>query len=505
MARPTKKDVLDELVDRATAKIEANAAAVSDLPPAATEASLAENEMNTPLDQALLFDIFTYCENECAARGDGVQYYIYRDNALLSMKHHPYSWERLQGDFGAGNYRVQAKSVTTGSYLKQQRKMVLAPEGETVEPEASSTFSFQEQPAQAQQPSSPTLAETLALLRNLQDDAEAKRSAGTDKLLATIAAITAAASPIITSLIAGRQEKPGIDPMFQMIIENMREQNRMQLEQMNRTVDELRRTAEASKTPKGPDPFEFLGKLQDAEDRGYKRALQMTELVDEKAEKRAIEISTGQEKEKEDQSVTSTIIKHVGPVVAEALFKHQQAQQQPAHGTEAQTPRPQAPVLLNPPRSNPGGQAGRPASQVSGQGRPVMPQPQPATPAASDPAEAIKLARIAKEREDMAKTVKSALSSMQNTAPLTGEVPMKEKILHMLTPHIADCLMARTEAEEAAKGCLKILSDAGISKAAALESVTIADLEAQAKRHGLPAFLVVPWFKKLLTALAQAN
>jgi hypothetical protein len=74
----------------------------------------------TTIEDIAEFDLFDFCENEFVKKGDFVEYTIKKNGSTIGFKKHPYSWERIQKEFGGGRYNVLAKSMLTGRIVKRQ-------------------------------------------------------------------------------------------------------------------------------------------------------------------------------------------------------------------------------------------------------------------------------------------------------------------------------------------------------------------------------------------------
>jgi hypothetical protein len=69
-------------------------------------------------------DVFDFCNN-LIQRGRVPIYTIKKNGYFLTTKPHPYSWTELQTEHGPGHYKVMAKDMNTGKYIKQQTQMVM--------------------------------------------------------------------------------------------------------------------------------------------------------------------------------------------------------------------------------------------------------------------------------------------------------------------------------------------------------------------------------------------
>src|SRR5271155_4100001 len=83
-------------------------------------------------------DIFVDAFRKAQQKGDAVRFYIYKNSQFTTIKTHPYSWERLQKEYGEGHYRIIAKSVKNGQNVMVQSELVgdpnpVKPEEEIIE------------------------------------------------------------------------------------------------------------------------------------------------------------------------------------------------------------------------------------------------------------------------------------------------------------------------------------------------------------------------------------
>jgi hypothetical protein len=71
------------------------------------------------------FDIFADVGDKLTRAGDRISYTIKRDGDFIAGAiKHPFSWDRVQKEYGGGTYQVIARSTNKGGYIKSQTRNV---------------------------------------------------------------------------------------------------------------------------------------------------------------------------------------------------------------------------------------------------------------------------------------------------------------------------------------------------------------------------------------------
>lgn len=464
------------------------------LPTPQTEERLEAQEFQSPLADDDL-DIFAWVERHIERTGDGVRYYVYRNNELLTTLSHPCSWEEIQSKLGGGHFRVQAKSATTGSYLKQERKSLAEP---LLNRERASSVYEESAP----EPQAPMVDQTLAYMMKMEEmrradarEAEERReearrrdeerraqeakekAASQQTLLATIAGIL---TPVIQQVLAPKHHE---NPETKMMLEFLKETTRTQGEQMKEMMGELRRLAEGPKD-KGMTTFELMKQLREAEKDGFERAKTMFDMIEVKAEERAEVLS---EKGGEDSDdLAKTLIKSFAPAVGPLL---------------AQAARPELPAPVTEHRAN------------------VTPLPvRQAAPVQARPAQTAPRANLPKTVEvtgTPVNTVKPGSPIPQSRVGRGGAASpggssdeaslLRKRIEEIATPLFGNRLIEMGNTgqvyppEAMAQEVIQACGAAGIPRDQ-LAAFRLADLHEIIRKHGLPES-VHPWFNQVYAHL----
>lgn len=470
-------------------------------------------------------DIFGYAERHIERNGDGVKYYVYLNNEMAGVIPHPCSWEQIQKQFGGGSFRIQAKSVSTGAYIRQERKVLAEPRGEE-EPQAGLNFdaptglpSYDPAPV-APASTGTSLTEVLTLMTTMQEREEARRREERqrdedrrreerEQRNDFVKTIIAAVSPLLPSLIAPKEK----DNSSKLILDFMREQNRQQADQLNRVLEEMRNLQ--NRAPQGPAPHEQIKMLAEAEERGFKRASEMYDLVEEKAEAKAERMAESQGDGEE--SMTETLVKSLAPALGSALLAGKIGQ--PVAQPQAALPSPRAPQPASAPAparaqvkpAQPKGPQTRPANAPARSVIQGLPRVATAKPEAASATEASAPTLRVVEAELVGETPaaspaapgseeRPAAASVENRVDLSPEerASLQQIIVNTITPILGEKFLemqskqqeipAATVAEES----LKVLAHQGITLEQVLSVFTREEFDALVRGYGLPASLH-PW------------
>lgn len=298
-----------------------------DLPDLDEEEELEEEE-EREIESGIPTNIFDLCHNLIDTKGEVVSYEIQKNSQFVAKKPHPYSWEQVQKEFGAGHYRVIARSERTKQYLKQETKFV-------AEPAAQEEKTSVAEAVRAAMP--PTIdpfdniAKMATLLKSLTPPppppVEDKSSAMMMTFMQTMMQMNQQATASTQTMMMEMQKSN------QTLIERL---DRSQKE----TLDKLEaKLAAGSGKEKGLDAIALLKLVQDAEKRGQENYARLDEL----AEKRARQMN-GNDEDKEPETMTDKLIKSVLPAVSSALSQPRQVQAQPPQVVQ------RPPVRAVPPR-----------------------------------------------------------------------------------------------------------------------------------------------------------
>jgi len=267
-------------------------------------------------------NVFDFCA-PLVEKGDVIEYDIEQNGSFKATKPHPYSWDQVQREFGAGQYRIQAKSALTRQYRKQETRYVAAP------PKDENKTSILDQVKAALPPEKDpfdTVAKTVALIKSMTPPppppVEDKSSAMMIQFMQTI-----------------MQMQQSTQSATQTMMLEMQKSTSALIERLDNSQKEALAKIEAKLSVAQPKEknigaIELLTLMQNAEQRGMKNYLMIEELAEKKARNMG-----GDE---EPESATSRLIKSVIPAVTAALSK---PTAQPAVAQRQVAPRSTRPVV----------------------------------------------------------------------------------------------------------------------------------------------------------------
>lgn len=387
------------------------------------------------------FDVFIEPAQEVIAKQGSPRFRIKKDGQFLVTVNHPYSWDRLQQEHGGGFYSVTCINQK-GQAVKTQSQTVAEPQ-EPKEEEDPTGFGFSQASGSGGSNSMSEFMKFATFLKMFMGDKEAKTQA------ATIAQAT-----------AGTESTKVI---FQMMQENSKNSQQMFLEMMKMNQETAKAISEnttkmiqsmndkfekiVSKKDDGVSVHQYHKELRDAEDRGYDKAMKITELIEKKADERAVEKAELMSAEEGDGSLMSSLAKNILPIISKGL----EAQSEAAKAAQTQH---QARQILNPP---PQQLRPLPPQFVPGQQPPPQQQQQPARRQAPTPEQQAALKRR-----------------------------KQEYVLSKVLEPIAEGLGSEKEPFEVASTCLKILGQDKITAKDVVDIFSSQDIIEIARQIGLP-------------------
>ena len=281
-------------------------------------------------------DVFRDAWLKAQTKNDTPQFYIYKNGTWIANRPYPYSWEKLQGEYGAGHYRIVAKSTINGQNLMIQSQLVGDPNEYTgqkeeieteVDPVQSNPFAF------------------LTAMSQVQERAETKAAQIASQQTALVTQMMQA---MFQAQAQAQVQQAQAQQQFQMMLMEMQKQNQAVAAENNKLVIGLLTQKPQTVPDTGIKPAEMLKLLQEERKAAKEEAKNNYELIDRKAEALAeIKAEALAGTSDEDESLTKTIIKGVVPVFAEAIKKGSIGVQgiQPGSVPQAQVPQlPRLPV-----------------------------------------------------------------------------------------------------------------------------------------------------------------
>lgn len=319
-----------------------------DLPDLDQVETLNEEEENEIAD-GVKVNVFDYCASKFPE--DMIEYDIDRNGSFVAMKTHPYSWEKLQQEFGEGRYRVQAKSGISRVYRKQETRFVAAPVKSREEKETTIADAIR---AAAPPPVNQfdELAKVATLIKSLSPPPVAPPEDKSGSMMMEF-------MKIMMETNSKAQEN------VTRMMDKLQENTTKLIEKMDSNTKDMFTRLEAKigagneKKEKSLDALQVMAMLQKAEEKGFNNYQKIDELAERKAGR-----MNGSDEEKEPTTATERLIGAALPAITAALAAKPQQPQIPLN-------RPQPPRQMRPANQVPNPPAAR-------QGQ--RPQPQPVNP-----------------------------------------------------------------------------------------------------------------------------
>jgi hypothetical protein len=454
------------------------------------------------------FDIFRDLTGEWLEKNakQPVYYVIYRDSRsnYVAERYPPYSWAKLQQEFGAGYYIVIAKERGTNRVVIQQPRLVedfksTEKQSESrKEPEVSAQdigrildeklSVYRPKEPQSQQPS---ITELLTLVFSLQEKAVARQPQGSDSALIGNIINLVQAQNEKSSQTAQDQSRLMIE-MFTKMSENtnnvvraINENQQKMFEKMNERIESVAK--EMSKSNKVSSdmiytPQQIIEMQQKAQQTGFEMWSRLETMADAKARQR-IEImesiKTEEIEETKPKPLGERMFESMMPALATVLTQlgRQQAigaPVQPVQQLRSLPPNNVRPIqAVRPPQ-----QARQPEQARPKQSAPVKKPPQPVKPKEDDlPSVDFEEINEPKSKDYM-------------------ENPKFQSYIGILQPILVEAWAAKNTIEQTGEKLIESLKTQGVSLVDFLENVPFEDVE-----DALSEFNLTPdifsWLKEL--------
>lgn len=510
-----KQEKIEELASKAARKALAARPKIDDIiedDDAFEEFSVGE----TPnIEEISEFDIFDFCENEFVKKGDFVEYTIKKNGATIGFKKHPFSWEKIQKEFGGGRYNVLAKSTLTGRIVKRQSMPVedLQTDGRANNHGGFNPADLVQQIAEVVKPKDdgPNFMELFTLMQSQQEKARQEADRAADRARAESEKQT-------STLVQLMQQNTLM--MLEMMKATKKEDSTVQLAQLiqafadkmenrfERTIDKIQAQQSSSKSEFGL--LEVLKLQQDAQDKGFKLYSQLNSIAEAKAEEKLELIEeyreTGGGGSTEKKTMTDTLIETILPTVAGALAKQGQAQPQAARPKQVAQQR--RAVSPRPTQQNPNAFGQRTQTSPVQAGGQVQAQ---RTQAPSSKVGTVGGTGIGQNNQstknsvglpkaNFPKVVEKTVSTPVNV-PNTSDIEgFKKNVTDILVPIFTVNLLEQNEPSVAAAAVEAGLLDNGISKEEFLAKISLSDMMKVVQGFELPEE-ANPWFEEIYANL----
>lgn len=300
---------------------------LSGLPSRETEAALAKDEAERPMDPGQFFD---FCRESYIKAGRRVQFFIKKDGSYKTTYTPPMAnqltWELLRKKCGPGHFMVICQDATSKKYLKSTTLNV---DDEPLEQTDEPGFGLGDISSPAEPASSGADLTTILALMQTQDDRRAQQ-AREDRLRdedrrreekaeqderrrqdrESRNDLLKLLTPLVPTVLAFILPKKD-DTLLMMMKENTDRQEAQNIRMMER----LERASQVPPVA-APNPLELIKQLNDARKEGRAEMKELMEMVEEKAVERAEEMGGSGEK---DESSLALVLKSLGPVLGAVI------------------------------------------------------------------------------------------------------------------------------------------------------------------------------------------
>lgn len=280
-------------------------------------------------------DIFEDIGQRMTMRGDSVKYIIKRYGQYLTTVEHPYTWEQLKKDHGAGTYTVVLRSTLKNGFQGSESRTIAREEAKnqnqtSSEPNRQSNgqLSYMEYMALMQEKDDKARALAEEARRQAKEEAQAQMNQVTQMFQSMVA-------------VMATQNQPKPDNSFELFKMQMEMQARTTEQMMNSQREMFKALSERMERLAEPkketwDTATIMKMTEDARNSGMEMAQSLFELAEKKAEEKASlveelreEIRAGISENNPKKSMSDSLIETILPTVAQALAqKGQQAPQQ---------------------------------------------------------------------------------------------------------------------------------------------------------------------------------
>lgn len=269
-------------------------------------------------------DIFDIGKFYAEKKNEPLKFMIYKNNELLVTKSWPYSYEQLQKDYGAGYYRIDAKSMTTNQYVKRQSKMIADSPNASTRTEIPEEIST-DVPTQPQSEGL-NFMQMFSFMNQINEKSEAKVRE------ATIAQGNNSAT-MMTALVTLMQSQATQQQNMMMEMSKQSSQMIGEMNKMSLMIFEKLNSKIEGKKENGVDPIALQKLLADARKEAKDEFKTTIELIDKKATEKAEMMMAAQDDDDDDddepakESLTDTVIRSILPVIGQSMA--QAAQNRP--------------------------------------------------------------------------------------------------------------------------------------------------------------------------------
>lgn len=434
------------------------------------------------------FDIFDHCDKLQKTQGHQISYVVKRNGEMLTVKYHPYSWEQVQKEFGAGQYQIIAKSITTKRYLKMETRVLADHKGNIETPEKvqqSSGMEFDKLILLMQQQREQDRREMKEQLERQKAEEERRRIEEKERVKETISQ-TQNQTIMLVEMMKMMNDKSERSTLELAKLQQAAEERaaRAQDKQMQLMI-QLMQSQTQNNQPKetGLSPLELMKLTKEAEESGFNRMFQLLNMARAEAEERIAyrEESGGGGSREEKKSLTDRLIETMIPTITTAIAQN---------GLPKQVPAPVRRPLQAPPAARPGvpAQATTGVRQQTTHPRPQAPQKSNSGNGAASERTALGLPTIKFKKETK-----------------TAEVlPTPEQVEEWISPVMTDALLSEKPVPETASKLVEVVKNHGLSKENFCKIMNLEQLRGLVTKYGLPE-VAYDYFKEIHAHLSTTT
>lgn len=277
-------------------------------------------------------DIFEDCARPLFLAGDQPRMVISRDNTHITTVSYSLNqdWNWVQRTMGGGYYQIKCRSTVLNQFVKSQPQTLAGPPkeyfGDTrVETKEAPQAQIQTQPQQnpatemlmiMQQAQREAREEQKAIDARNREEARIREERAQDELKSNNQMFLT----MMTTMVTALQPKPDNSnvEIEKLRMEMQRQQAEMAMklrESDNKRIEDLITSLTSKKEDKGPSVLELMKMKDDAEAKGFNRAMAINELAEERAEELTAQ-RLAEKDEDEKPSTMETFMKGVVPLLA---------------------------------------------------------------------------------------------------------------------------------------------------------------------------------------------
>lgn len=430
-----------------------------------------EEAYSEQLAETIGFDIFDFCD-KVVKQGDQIKYEIRKNGEMLATKVHPYSWERLQKDYGAGSYQVTARSMITRKYVKHETRPVANIDG-------SDTPFQRPEENQEPKPQAPGFMEMFSLMNNVSEKSKAEaREMAREQASASNVMMQGFIAMMQNSSTQAQQMFLEMSKLNMNVAEKLTEVTNKMFEKME---DRFEKIVEKLGKNKGDDNLGVLQLMQlteNAQKKGFDMFDKISKIAEAKADEKLemLEQNRDTKARGDKSSIVDRLVDNVLPTITNAISEQQKrdAQQRRFLPRSQQLNPSQAPRFEQRARVNPS---------------PTNPAPEKSQVQTNSEHSGANSGKVSEPSNITMNEF--GLPRMNVAEPV---IPTKTSIEEWLVPVMGKCLLKLESTETGAKEIIKVLQENKIPVKLFLDVFKKEDATPIVEKYGLPKEAVV-WFE----------